>query len=244
MFWGEDAPYFSYDKDKPTYYTESLSFYLLSIFADLSYNGFKFYVETRTPNEQQAGIDSFVSEFSVWLSDCEQKVSAWLLEEEESRGLPVLLSPPQISLPLAGSILLFKPALVTLAVDSISSIIKVAQTAMANRRQAQVVRLLDKAFFKDSFWGLKTESIPLLILEALQGVNQKDEDMGIAALLYDALTAYIDVPESKDKEAVNIPLMLKKILDNAAIKLLSHVVVTSGGNIEETEFTLAGTDER
>ena len=244
MFWGEDAPYFAYDKERPTYYTESLSYYLMSIFADLSYNGFKFYIETKTPSEQQASIDSFVAEFGGWLSDCEQKVSAWLLEEEESRGLPVLLLPPQISLPLAGSILLFKPALVALAVDSVSSIIRVAQTAMANRRQAQVVRLLDKAFFKDSFWGLKTESIPLLMLEALQGITQKGEEKGIAALLYDALTAYIDMPESSDKEGVNIPIMLKKILDNAAIKLLSHVVVSSGGNIEETEFTLAGTDER
>ena len=252
LFYGEDTPYFAYDKEKPTYYTEYLSFYLLSVFANLAFGGFKFYVETKTPNEQQASIDNFVSEFSNWLSDCEQKVSAWLLEDDTSRGLPVLLLPPQISLPLAGSILLFKPALVSLAVDSISSVVRVMQMATANRRQAQIARLLNKAFFRKSFWGLSTESIPLKILEALEaiakackGENQKGVEKGIAALLYDSLTALIDVPDSDSKEAVNIPIMLKKILDNKdIIRLLSHIIITSGGNIEETEFTLAGTDIR
>lgn len=252
LFWGDETPYFSYDKERPTYYTEYLSFYLLSVFADLGFGGFKFFIETRTPNEQQASIDNFVSEFSNWLSDCEQKVSAWLLEDDTSRGLPALLMPPQISLPLAGSILLFKPALVSLAVDSISSVIRVIQTATANRRQAQIVRLLNKAFFKESFWGLTTESIPLKILDALEliakackGENQKGVEKGIAGLLYDALTAFIDIPESDLKEGVNIPIMLKKILDNKdMIRLLSHIIITSGGSIEETEFTIAGTDIR
>lgn len=252
LFYEGEGAYFSYNKEQPTYYTEYLSFYLLSVFADLGFGGFKFLIETKTPNEQQASIDSFVSQFSDWLNDCEQKISAWLLEDDTSRGLPVLLLPPQISLPLAGSILLFRPALVSLAVDSISSVIRVIQTATANRRQAQIVRLLNKALFRESFWGLATESIPLKILEALEliakackGENQKGVEKGIAALLYDALTAFIDVPESELKEGVNIPIMLKKILDNKdIIRLLSHVVVSTGGNIEETEFTLAGTDVR
>ena len=245
LFYGEGVPYFSYNKEQPTYYTEYLSFYLLSVFANLGFGGFKFLIETKTPAEQQVSINSFVAEFSAWLDDCEQKVTAWLLEDDDSRGLPALLLPPQISLPLAGSILLFKPALVSLAVDSLSSVIRVIQTASANRRQAQVVRLLNKAFFKESFWGLKTESIPLLILEALQGKNQEGDEKGLAALLYDALTAFIDIPDSEEKEGVNIPIMLKKILDNKdMIRLLSHVVITSGGNIEETEFTIAGTDIR
>lgn len=250
LFWGGDTPYFNYDKEKPTYYTEYLSFYLLSVFAKLAFGGFKFFIETKTPAEQQASINSFVAEFSEWLYDCEQKVTAWLIEDDDSRGLPALLLPPQISLPLAGSILLFKPALVSLAVDSLSSVIRVIQTASANRRQAQLVRLFNKAFFKESYWGLKTESIPLLILEALRGENQDGDEKGIAALLYDALTAIIDIPDSNNpditlKEPVNIPIILKKILDNKdMIRLLSHIVITSGGNIEETEFTLAGTDIR
>ena len=282
LFYGEEAPYFSYNKEQPTYYTEYLSFYLLSVFADLGFGGFRFFVETKTPAEQQASIDSFVAEFSAWLDDCEQKVSAWLVEDDASRGLPALLMPPQISLPLAGSILLFKPALVSLAVDSVSSVIRVIQTATANRRQAQIVRLLNKAFFRESFWGLSNESIPLKILDALEiiakackgknqegvekgfaallydsltaleiiakackGENQKGVEKGFAALLYDSLTALIDIPDSPLKEWVNIPIMLKKILDSKdIIRLLSHTVITSGGNIEETEFTLAGTDIR
>ena len=252
LFYGGEAPYFSYDKEQPTYYTEYLSFYLLSVFANLGFGGFKFFIETRTPAEQQTSIDSFVTEFSAWLNDCEQKISAWLLEDDTSRGLPVLLLPPQISLPLAGSILLFKPALVSLAVDSVSSVIRVIQTATANRRQAQIVRLLNKALFRESFWGISTESIPLKILEALEniakackGKDEKGVEKGFAPLLYDSLTALIDIPDSPLKEWVNIPIMLKKILDNKdMIRLLSHVVVTSGGNIEETEFTLAGTDVR
>ena len=252
LFYGGDVPYFSYNKEQPTYYTEYLSFYLLSVFASLGFGGFRFLIETKTPSEQQASIDSFVAEFSAWLDDCEQKVSAWLLEDDTSRGLPVLLLPPQISLPLAGSILLFKPALVSLAVDSVSSVIRVIQTATANRRQAQIVRLLNKALFRESFWGLSTESIPLKILEALEaivkafkGKNLEGAEKGIAALLYDSLTALIDIPDSTLKEAVNIPIMLKKILDSKdLIRLLSHIVITSGGTIEETEFTLAGTDVR
>lgn len=252
LFWGEETPYFNYDKERPTYYTEYLSFYLLSVFASLAFGGFKFFIETKSPNEQEQAISGFVSQFSDWLSDCEQKISAWLLEDDTSRGLPALLLPPQISLPLAGSILLFKPVLVSLAVDSFSSIIRVIQTATANRRQAQIVRLLSKAFFKESFWGLSSESIPLKILEALQaiseackGKNQQGDEKGLAALLYDSLTAFIAIPDSEEEEGVNIPVMLKKLLDNKdIIRLLSHIVVTSGGNIEETEFTLAGTDIR
>ena len=252
LFYGEDIPYFNYDKEQPTYYTEYLSFYLLSVFANLGFGGFKFYIETRGPNEQEQAISGFVTEFSAWLCDCEQKVSAWLLEDDASRGLPALLLPPQISLPLAGSILLYKPALVSLAVDSLSSIIRVIQTATANRRQTQIVRLLNKALFRESFWGLSSESIPLKILEALEAIAKafKGKDMegvekGIAALLYDSLTALIDIPDSTLKEPVNIPIMLKKILDSKdLIRLLSHIVITSGGNIEETEFTLAGTDIR
>ena len=64
-------------------------------------------------------------------------------------------------------------------------------------------------------------------------------------ILDDALTARIDIPDSDEKEDVNTPIMLNKILEEKdMIRLLSHVVVTSGGNIEETEFTLAGTDIR
>ena len=252
LFYEGGLSSFNYDKDRPTYYTEYLSFYLLSVFANWGFGGFKFLIETRTPAEQQASIDSYIAEFSAWLNDCEQKVSAWLVEDDASRGLPALLMPPQISLSLTGNILLFKPALVSLAVDSVSSVIRVIQTAIANRRQAQVVRLLNKAFFRESFWGLKTESVPLKILEALEiivkafeGENQTGVKKGIAALLYDALTAFIDIPESALKEGVNIPIMLKKILDaKDIIRLLSHIVITSGGNIEETEFTLAGTDIR
>ena len=252
LFHGGEGAYFNYNKEQPTYYTEYLSFYLLSVFANLGFGGFKFLIETRTPAEQQASIDIFVAEFSEWLDDCEQKVSAWLVEDDGSRGLPALLLPPHISLPLAGSILLYKPALVSLAVDSLSSVIRVIQTATANRRQAQIVRLLNKALFRESFWGLSTESIPLKILEALEAIAKASEwvdlkgaKKGFAALLYDALTARIDIPDSNEKEDVNTPIMLKKILDEKdMIRLLSHVVVTSGGNIEETEFTLAGTDLR
>ena len=252
LFYGGEAPYFSYNKEQPTYYTEYLSYYLLSVFANLGFGGFKFLIETKTPAEQQTSIDSFIAEFSAWLNDCEQKVSAWLVEDDASRGLPALLLPPQISLPLAGSILLYKPALVSLAVDSLSSIIRVIQTATANRRQAQIARLLNKALFRESFWGLATESIPLKILEALEfiakaseGVDQEGKKRGFAALLYDSLTALIDIPDSPLKEAVNVPIMLKKILDNKdMIRLLSHIVITSGKKKKETEFTLAGTDIR
>ncbi len=242
---------FQYSSEQPTFYTEALSHWVLSTIRDLCNVSACVYVEDKTPDLQQSLVSDYVSQFSAWLKTCEEAVTSYLIEDSSSLSLPVLPVPPQISIALAGSVLLYKPAIVALAVDSVAAVVRIIQTAIANRRQSQVVRLLDKAFFTSSYFGLWKESIFQKIVDTLtsinwdlHGDNVKGETKGVGSLIYDALTTFVNIPDTEDFEALNLPEVLLKLSKNRDLmKLIAHIVVSGNGHIDSTDFTLAGTDE-
>lgn len=92
---------FSYDTQKPTYFTEKLSYHLLTVLNEFGARGVKVYIEDSTPEQQSAAVDSWLDSFRAWLNETEQAVSGWLTESEESRLLPSLAF-PRHGLPLLG----------------------------------------------------------------------------------------------------------------------------------------------
>ena len=248
---------FEYSQDTPTKYTEALSFQCLSILESLATQGGKIFIETSTPQEQSEAFLSWQESFKTWLNSVEESVSAWLTESEESRLLPVLPLAPALPAAIGGAaVILYRGALVKAAVDGVSALIRTTQTAMANRRQTQLVRLIDKALLDNTWFGLgSTSKVDKLNVNLAQindslgrissrlTVDDKNYSyQGIGQAIYDALTKW----DSPDEEGnINgfktITDILSGLKENPnIIKLLSHIILTHGGDIEEHEFFLSG----
>lgn len=251
---------FEYSQDMPTRYTEALSFQCLTILENLSTQGGKIFVETSTPEEQASSFSAWQGEFKAWLGTIEEAVSAWLVEGEESRLLPALPFAPMLPATIGGAaVVLYRGALIRAAVDGVAALVRTTQTALANRRQAQLVRLIDKALMDTTWFGLGSTSKLDTLNANLSVVNESigriasrltvdDKNysyQGIGQALYDSLTKWNE-PDSEGN--VNGFKSIADILSEVAknpniIKLLSHIILTHGGDVEEHEFILAGEEE-
>lgn len=251
---------FAYQSDKPTYYTEALSFYCLQLLENLSSSGAAIHVENSTPSEQGSAAVNWLASFKTWLSDCEESISAWLLESEESRVLPVLGTAPAWPVIIGeGAVVLYKGVIIKAAIDGFGALVRVSQQAVANRRQNELVRLLDRAFLRGSWFSPVKESRIDDLRVCLATLNDSIGNLtnrftledkagsyqGFAQAVYDILTAYgvnDDGSLNEDIETL-VTIMQKYAKNDRVIKLLSHIILTHGGDIEETEFILAGEED-
>lgn len=250
---------FNYDIDQPTLQTEKLSYHLQKILQGLYVTQAKLYVETMTPEEQTSAADSYFAEFKTWLEDSEAAVSEWLTQEEESRALPVLAAVPAFPASIGSAAVVLTGGLaMKLGTDIFSSVVRVIQQATANRRQAELVRVLDKALLRGSWFSLQKQSnldeiedLMRSIIEAISRIStymvvddKSYNYKGIGQALYDCLSSWrVDAEGNILDGFDNVPDMLRLLAKNGnIIKLLSKIILTHGGDIEEHEFILAGED--
>lgn len=214
---GTPAPgAFAYSVEQPTYYTELLSHTILDILNGLSAAGGRLYIEDIQAYDKEADFDGWLSDFRTWLKDTVSNVTAWLSEPEESRALLPILAAPALPATIGTATVLSAGLSIKLVTSIVSDVSEVVNAYIAARRASELPRLLDKAFFDDSFWGGRYSKIDRLI-----------DEIGRAGLS--------SVPAESVKSSLEV---IADVLQNQerVIKLLSHVVVSSGGKIDSQEF--------
>lgn len=240
-----DVGGFAYDEDRPTFYTEMLSCRLLGFLAGLGSAGAKVSIESSTITEQQGAAESFISDFGSWLSEVSDAVTAYLLADEGSR--PVLLLPAAPALPalIGGAVVLYKGILIKMGVDTAASVIRTISQIQADRRATQMPRMLDKALFDSSYWGLSKEPKLDRLIQSLDSLNASfnhyDDVEGLESLTQ--VLSRIGSEIVRDSEGnflsqESIVSRLKQIAEkDGTIKLLLQAILTHGGQIDEIEFT-------
>ena len=255
----DDLDPFLYRPESPTYYTEMLSYRTLKMNALLAAAGGKMLVENATAEEQQAAAATYLVEFKAWLEETSASVSAWLLEEEDARALPVIAAAPLLPAIMAGAVVLYKGTLVKMAIDSVTTIIRTASQVQAERRSNQLVRIVDKALNDQSWWGGNRSSWLGVINSTLEQMssyagNAKDYlcgstaegyTLGISDMLYHLLTKwnYKEDGSGEIDHVDTMGILVDRIAKNPGlIRLLLQAVITSGGNIDMIDFEIMPTE--
>ena len=170
---------FAFDRDKPTRYTEYLSFVVTKILSDLSSNGFKFIVDNgveSTPENPSEVISDWLVAWGEWLKDVSNGVGQYLAEKEGSRAAYLIPAAPL--LPAVPSLL---PAVgVGLAVKVVTDIVSNMAESYANFQQVtrsnRLERVLDESLNEETYFGLgEDKSYLKSIKEQLEKLNEKLE---------------------------------------------------------------------
>ena len=210
---------FVYDVGNPTLHTEHLSFYLLSVLDLIANEGGTIEIELETPEIQEASYDAWHGEFRTWLDTAQESVATYLTEPEGSRAAFLIPLAPALPALVSGAIMLSKGLAVKMALDVFFDVVRSVQKFQAETRLIRQERMVEKALFDDSWWGSPTSKIDRLIDVITQSGLARDaigEEKSFVEELIDALGG---------KENM--------------IKVLSHVVVNSHGNIEGVDFGIA-----
>ena len=232
---------FSYDKTKPTYYTEMLSYEIMRFLAAASAAGA--YMSVSADSDTTADMtafDNYLSEFHTWVLDCASKLSAHLTAKSGSRGALALTAAPQLALASGASLAVLPPALlVKLGTSVINDITEAVTTFRADMREADFVRLFDRAFFEQSWFGDAVDS-PYLegIRKQLSIEHGELSGMSLGDLLQLALTGHDESRRTDDFEPPQegiVDVLLKNKGENL-IKLLCQIVLDKGLSLESITF--------
>ena len=244
---------FVYDATKPTLQTEKLSFQLLQHLAAISgQGGFSAVTSAADMVANEANIDNYVSSLQTWLTDCFEKLSTYLLSNESSRGVLALASPPAIVL-AGGSLAMLPPAaLAKLVTGTISDITRSFTELQGSLRKDRVTRLIDKAFFNQSWFGDTFDTSYLSqIVEKLDAIDKKlsttdvktAQEINVAEVIKRAFSAVTieddgqgNVTELKEWFA---DIAKKQSTLLSTIRLLSKIYISTYGELYEADFTLA-----
>lgn len=205
----------SYDAEYPTRNTEILSYYLLQVFGELSTGGVAVGVNDDTSEDVQTAVDTWLGNWATWLEETTTAVSVWLLEPEESRALPVLVAAPALPAIATAAGVLTGGVVIKIFTDITSNIIGIISQVQAARRQIDAARQFDKAFFDDGWFSAPTPKMDRLI------------DM----LQSSGLSGF-----TLNEEKSNLQMILEQMDKEQMIKVLTHIVVNSRGEIDGVDF--------
>lgn len=207
---------FVYDKDRPTYYTEFLSWALHQHQHALSQAGAKNHVETVSVSEQFSGAVQAGASLASWLDSSVDLVSGWLNSADGSPppgDLPALPDLPDVLAQLAVLLPGGKLALASkLALPVIKAVFKFREF----QRPRDLVRLLDKALLRESFFlGIRRSWLEVIsdkmpseypdwsaLLKARLVIDGVEKNFTIAEILGHILKAFV----TQDCEGVPIGL--------------------------------------
>lgn len=247
---------FTYDATKPTLQTEKLSFQLLQHLAAISsQGGFSAVTNAADMATNETNIDNYVSALQTWLTDCFDKLSTYLLSDETSRNVLALASPPALVL-TGGSLAMLPPAaLVKLVTGTILDITRTFTELQGSLRKDRVTRLVDRAFFNQSWFGDSFDTSYLSqIVEKLTAMDEKlkttnvktGENIGIAEALKQAFSL-VTVETDSQGNTTELKEWFAEIAKNqgvllSTIRLLSKIYISTYGELYEADFTLADND--
>jgi hypothetical protein len=266
-FFPQNSGTFTYDPTRPTKQTEELSFRLLALLGGLGIAGARIDVDLSTTAEQIAAVGGWQTSIKTWLTDTMNAVSTYLTQDEGSRSPLMLAAPTSLAIATESMIMLPPAILVNTVVDTIADMIHSWAETQGISREGELNRIVSKALFDESWWtGLSSSKIDRLI-DALTGsLGTPSGGDSVAQTLFESLKSEMPAirgifDEIKlvlqsfnygDGDEEGIPInenslhrLIVKIASNKGlIRLISRVVVSSGGDITEEDFTLAGyTDE-
>jgi hypothetical protein len=209
---------FVYDVDSPTLHTEHLSFYLLSILDLITSEGGTIEIELETQETQETAYDTWHTDFRTWLDSAQESVAAYLTEPEGSRAAFLIPLAPALPAVVSGAIMLSKGLAIKMAIDVGLDVVRSVQKFQAETRLAHQSRMFDKAFFDDGWFSSPVSKIDRLIDVITQSGLARDSIGGEKSFVEELVDAL-------GKENM--------------LKILSHVVVNSHGNIEGVDFGIA-----
>jgi len=210
---------FAYDVANPTQYTEHLSFYVLQCLDAIANNGGTIEIELETNETLTTSYETWHAEFRTWLDGAQESVANYLTAPEGERLAFLVPFAPTVPTLLGGAIMLSKGLAVKMALDVVFDVVRSVQKFQAETRLVRQERMLDKALFDDGWFSSPVPKLDRLIETLKQSGLARDaigSDKPFVEELIDALGG---------KEGI--------------IKVLSHVVVNSHGNIEGVDFGLA-----
>lgn len=146
---------FSYDQNRPTFYTEFLSYGIGMLLARAGQaGGYIDFGDASDGNDAQAVLfDGWVTEMKAWLTDVGEKVSAWIVEPDGSRALPAIPAAPLLMLPAGAAVMMSKALVIKAAIDIGATAIKVYTQTVSNIRAARTERMLDKSLNRESWFS-------------------------------------------------------------------------------------------
>lgn len=215
---------FVYDKSRPTYYTEFLSWSLHQHQYALSQAGAKNHVETVPVHEQMVAVLQAGASLASWLDSSIDLVSAWLNSADGSPppgDLPAFPDLPEVLTQLAVLLPGGKLALAAkLAIPAVKAVFKFREL----QRPRDLVRLLDKALLRDSFFlGIRKSWLEVIaekmpseypdwsaLLKARLVIDGVGREFTIAEILGSLLKAFV----TQDCEGVSVGLtdFLRRVL--------------------------------
>ena len=247
---------FTYDATKPTLQTEKLSFQLLQHLAAISgQGGFSAITSAADMATNESNIDGYVSSLQTWLTDCFDKLATYLLSDDSSRNVLALAAPPSIVL-AGGSLAMLPPAaLAKLVIGTVSDIVRSFTELQGSLRKDRVTRLVDRAFFNQSWFGDSFDTSYLSqIVEKLTAIDEKlkttnvktGENIGIAEALKQAFSL-VTVETDSQGNTTELKEWFVEIAKNqgvllSTIRLLSKIYISTYGELYEADFTLADSD--
>lgn len=240
---------FSYNPDEPTFHTEFLSNSLSKFLWKIGSKGG--YIDVGQESEgfsaQESAVNAWVTAFNDWLKNTTESVTSWLLEEEGGRALPALLAPPVLALSGGALQLLGRGIIVKMAVDVGSSIVHVANVAIANRRAARLERMFDKAFNRFSWFGLNNvpylqeiaDQLGLLPPKFQTTLNGSSWDVNIAEVLQRlAIVDKVDENGDSVPGGTSLPEIVAKIAElEKSVKIVLQLYQDNRGDITEWEVS-------
>lgn len=235
---------FAYDKERPTYYTEMLSYQIMRFLAALTAGG-AFYDVSQDVDlaASENAVNEYLAKFHSWILDSSARLSAHLTEKSGSRSSLALAAAPTLALAGGSSLAVLPPAIVAkMATSIINDIAESTTRFKADMRAADFVRLFDKAFFEQSWFG---DIADKPFLAAIEGVKRQlsiehgtGEGLSLGDLLQLALTGADAeaVPEGQIPPTIGIVDALTKRSKADLIKLICQIVLDKGLSIESVDF--------
>lgn len=236
---------FTYNVEKPTFYTEMLSFQLMRFLFVLTDNGAYADIKGISDNaEDVQAIEKYVVDLRSWFLDCSKKLSDYLKDKNGSRGVLALAAAPELALVSKGSLTLLPPALIMkIATSIVHDITEAVSDFRANMREIDFIRMFDRAFFKQSWFGDGLDK-PFLdgIKQGLWGESRTEgSQRALGDLIENVFNAWIDVYNDNGEvhsENRTISQIIAGMSKEEVIKVVTQVILDRGNNIEHVDFGL------
>jgi len=143
---------FAYDPLRPTYYTEYFSWAMHKHQAALAAAGASVHVENKTPAEQAAAVAQYATGLSTFIDSAVSNISGYLNGDYEAEK-PALPALPEIPADLSSIIAFLPGGKIGLALKVGVSLLSGWAKWQDSMRERDPVRLMDKAFFDNGWFG-------------------------------------------------------------------------------------------
>lgn len=178
-----DPGQFAYDPERPTFYTERLSWALHVHHYNLSQAGAKISVETATHEEQVTALAAYGSSVESWSASAISALTDFLTGAEDATS-PTFQSFPPLPALIEGAVSLIPGGKIGLLVKGLMPFVRGWFVLQEKLRPTDPVRILDMALLKSSWFlpGLRSSWLEE-ISDKLDAIASKESGINFDSLL-------------------------------------------------------------